>query len=253
MAKGKGSAGRGHAPNGVILFEGKSEIDQQEIVAIATGFRRSSENSKTGWMLQTWILRADLPPTDAAAIGADRSVCGDCRLRAGGCYVTLHRAPRSIFSAYKRGLYPSVEQLGWSWLTGRAVRLGSYGDPAAVPAPIWYRIAARATRWTGYTRQWRTPSAQHLRFLLMASVDSPAEAFEARSLGWRSYRIRLPDEPLLPTESVCPASEEAGHRTTCERCGQCDGARLHDIRQNYAVIAHGSGTRAYERARLRIL
>ena len=239
--------------NGVVIFEGPSEIDGKPIVAIATGFRRGSSNSKTGFMLQTWIIRADIAPSLAAETDADRSVCGDCKLRHGACYVTLHHGPRAVFSAYGKGLYPHVEDVGLSWADGLPIRFGSYGDPAAVPSCIWFRLAARASRWTGYTHRWTEARHQALRFLLMASVDSPAEAWQARSMGWRTFRVRLPGELLLPTESVCPASNEGGKRTSCSECGQCDGARIHDVRFHYSVIAHGKGAGAFRRSRLTVL
>jgi hypothetical protein len=239
--------------NGVVIFEGRSEIDGGPIVAIATGVRRQSSNSKTGSMLQTWIIRSDLAPSHAVESGADRSVCGDCRLRDSACYVTLHHGPRAVFTAYANGLYPRIEDVGLSWIDDRPIRFGSYGDPAAVPADVWFRLAARASRWTGYTHRWSDEQHQPLRFLLMASVDTPAEAWRARSLGWRTFRVRLADEGLLPCESICPASIEGGKRTSCSECGQCDGARLHDVRFHYSVIAHGKGASAYRRSRLRVL
>jgi hypothetical protein len=204
-------------------------------------------------MLQTWILRADIPPSSAVELGSDRSICGDCRLRDGGCYVTLHHGPRSVFNAYHRGVYQHVDEIGLAWAEHRDIRFGAYGDPAAVPARVWYELAARARSWTGYTHQWNQQKFQSLRFLLMASVDDPAEAWDARALGWRTYRIRLETEPLLPFESICPASAEGGNRLSCSECGQCDGARLHDLRYHYAVIAHGNGSQTYRHSRLRIV
>ena len=51
--------------NGVILYEGPSLLDGEPIVAILTGLRSSSCNRKTGAMLQTWIMRADVSPAEA--------------------------------------------------------------------------------------------------------------------------------------------------------------------------------------------
>ena len=49
-------------PHGAVLWRGKSRIDKSPIVVIATGLRESTANKKTGAMLQTWILRSDMPP-----------------------------------------------------------------------------------------------------------------------------------------------------------------------------------------------
>jgi hypothetical protein len=48
-------------------------LDGEPIVVIATGFKRSSANPKTGDMLRTWILRRDVAPFAAIHNGADVS------------------------------------------------------------------------------------------------------------------------------------------------------------------------------------
>ena len=52
--------------SGVILYQGPSLLDGAPIVVILTF---STDNAKTGDMLQTWILRADMPPTVAIQSG----------------------------------------------------------------------------------------------------------------------------------------------------------------------------------------
>ena len=240
--------------SGAILWSGPSEIDGGPVVAIVTGLSPAlSKNQKTGPMAQTWILRSDVAPRRAVELGLDRSICGDCGLRQGACYVTLHHGPRAVFSSYVAGAYPTIDELGFDWARHQVIRFGAYGDPAAVPAAIWFKLAAHAAGHTGYTHQWRDARFQALRFLLMASVDTPDEAWAARAAGWRTFRVRLPEDPMLPTEAQCPASIEAGRRTSCFDCMQCDGARLHDVRSNYVTIAHGSGANTYRRTRLRVL
>ena len=99
-------------PLGVILYEGPSLIDGQPIAVIATGFQRRTANSKTGDMVQTWILRADLNPLQAIHTGQDVSICGDCPLRGmletrqcrtvnrrRACYVAIHQAPLGVYRA----------------------------------------------------------------------------------------------------------------------------------------------------------
>ena len=62
-------------PNGYVLWEGASPLDQAPIVVIAT---MNSSNVKTGNMIQTWILRSDINPVQAVNDGNDYSICGDC-------------------------------------------------------------------------------------------------------------------------------------------------------------------------------
>jgi hypothetical protein len=102
-----------------------------------------------------------------------------------------------------------------------------------------------ARRHTTYTHQWRATSARGLRSIAMASVESVDDARRAHAAGWRTFRVKLPGAPLLDHEITCPASIEAGARTTCYDCGLCNGAspgaRQADPRAHIAIDAHGSG------------
>ena len=46
----------------MIIYEGPSLLDGQQIVVIATGIKSKSSNGKTGGMIQTWILLCDIDP-----------------------------------------------------------------------------------------------------------------------------------------------------------------------------------------------
>jgi len=67
--------------NGVVVWRGASEIDGAPIVMIVTGLTSKSQNSKTGAMMQTWILREDMDPMEAMRQNVDVSICGACLLR----------------------------------------------------------------------------------------------------------------------------------------------------------------------------
>jgi hypothetical protein len=218
--------------NGALLYHGPSQLDGSDIVAIATGLANNSHNSKTGAMIQTWVMRTDTPPKAAQDNGTDASVCGNCPLRpvnnsGARCYVKTWQAPRSVLDGFHRGIYQPVTD--WSVFAGLKIRIGSYGDPAAVPAHIWKRLIKLATHHTGYTHQWR--SRRDATAYLMASVESPAGRGAAKAKGYRTFRTKRPDDPVLPGEISCPASKEAGHKTTCARCRLCGGAgvRAKDI------------------------
>ena len=234
-------------PLGYILYEGPSQLDGAPIVVIATGFRESSANRKTGAMIQTYILRSDMAPVAAVHEGADASICGDCPHRGAAgngsgrsCYVVLGQGPTVVYKAYKAGKYTPINY--WDVFNGRMVRFGTYGDPAAAPSDIWGRIANFAAGWTGYTHQWRT--AEDLKYFCMASADSAAEAAAAQQAGWRTFRVTAPagevDARLsrLLRESVCPASEEAGRKVTCLDCRACGGTAT-GRRGSITIQAHG--------------
>ena len=98
----------------MVLWRGTSRIDGVTPVVFLASYdssptAKNSGNSKTGDMAQTWILRDDLEPHVALRDGQDGAVRGDCPHRSkaaggsGACYVTVFRAPLSIWRAYKRG------------------------------------------------------------------------------------------------------------------------------------------------------
>lgn len=227
---------------GYIIYRGPSLLNGKPIVAIALV---ASNNSKTGDMGQTYILADDgSRPTEAMRNGADESICGDCKHRFANlrtCYVVVRQGATIVWQALQRGAYPdkSDDPLFVSYaLSGRMVRLGTYGDPAAVPVSVWQALLTKVSGWVGYTHQWRLLKAQSLRDICMASVDSPEEMSVAHSMGWRTFRVRTRFEPLEPRESVCPASNEGGHKLTCETCRACNGAQ--GRRGNISIIVHGN-------------
>lgn len=247
----------GHNPNGIILYEGPSMLDGTPIVCIVTGIKDASANGKTGAMLQTFIMLQDVSPVDAVKSGADSSVCGQCAHRPAlkgdsPCYVKVFHAPRSVWNCYRNGAgYRTATALDRIALQGQPLRAGTYGDPAAVPATAW-PVAARRT---GYTHQWADAPevAAPFRAVLMASVDSVEEASAATAAGWRYFRVETdPSAPLLPNEVRCPASEEAGKRSNCEKCGLCNGnphgvAGRARVPANVVILDHSTQGRARNR------
>jgi len=234
-------------PNGYILYEGPSLLDNQPIVVIATGLTSLSTNRKTGAMVQFYILRSDMPPQEAVASGDDQSICGRCKHRGDGtgkgrsCYVNLGWGPRSVYGAYKRGSYE--RSTNFEHFRDRLLRFGSYGDPAAAPAHLWQDLAKVAKAFTSYTHQWRQLDPAVWAPLVMASVDTEQEMRDAHALGFRTFRV-TPNahENIKGLEIVCPASEEAGKRTTCEQCRACMGTSA-KARVSIQIAAHGAGKR----------
>jgi hypothetical protein len=226
--------------NGFILHE-----DSQRVI-IATGFESPSDNRKTGDMIQIWILVKSVSPTEAIRTGLDRLICGNCVHRGHEengrfgvertCYVNAGQAPLGIWRAWKAGAYlplPSV-----SVFAGRKVRFGAYGDPTWIPLSLALAIAGVASGHTGYSHQWRKPSLQGWKTLLMASVDSIAELVIARSLGWSTFRV---GSEASVGESLC-ASERVG--TPCMDCLLCAGAR--NGLESVHIPPHGTGARHFK-------
>jgi hypothetical protein len=229
--------------NGLILYEGPSMLDGAPIVVIATGIKTSSTNVKTGGMIQTYILRSDVPPIDAVKAGDDASICGGCKHRGDGtgkgrsCYVTLMHGPRGVYAAYKRGSYPRAAPA----FADRMVRLGTYGDPAAVPTKVWRDALKGAAGWTGYTHQWRTIDPTEWSPLVMASADSEQDMTDAHAVGYRTFRVTpVGVGPIKGLEIVCPASHEAGQKVQCHDCKACMGTSA-KARVSIQIMAHGTG------------
>ena len=264
---------------GVIIWRGASYYDGTPVVAVATKFRDDSANDKTGAMIQTFIL----PDPIAAGIDCNgarpakivawlkstgaKAICGDCphawqrdestgQYEKGSCYVREYQAPAAVLGGVYRDSYP-VAGLDFPahWLgaifAGRAVRAGSYGDPAAIPAATWRAVLSRVLFSTGYTHFWKSKNAgaranaAKLKTLVMASCDSPDDLQRAGNSGWRGFLVSDPadfDSALKSAESprdllrvggfepgafLCPASKQfeqiTQRRTNCAACGACSG------------------------------
>jgi hypothetical protein len=74
------------------------------------------------------------------------------------------------------------------------------------------------------------------------SADTLAGAHDAWSKGYRTFRVvGSTEEPVASREILCPASEEAGKQTQCNRCLLCGGASVKAT--SIAIVAHGAGAK----------
>lgn len=251
----------GKTATGAIIYYGPSMIDGSPIVAIAT-FK--SGNVKTADMLQTHILHATIDPISANRKGDDKAICGDCKHRGIAsdkisgqaekrtCYVTLMHGPSGVYKSFQRGIYPDVSNEPQTIAAigeNRMVRIGTYGDGAAVPGHVWRNLLNRSKGHTGYTHAWHgadNNSASDLAQTYMFSADTLAEAESAWTMGARTFRVvSSVDEIVKGKEILCPASAEAGHRTTCDKCGLCAG--LASMAKSIAIPVHGGGSKHFAR------
>ena len=228
-------------PSGFIIYRGASLLNGAPIVAVAI---TKSSNAKTGNMVQTYILADNgQSPLDNARSLADAAICGDCKHRrglGGACYVNLGQGPRAVADGILRGIYPAGLQAAAELSAGRMVRLGTYGDPAAVPAYIWQQLVSKAAGSTGYSHQWQSGKAgADIMALCMASADNAMERAAALAMGYRTFRVRAANEALEAGEFICPASEEAGKAKTCADCGACNGG-VNTRKASPAIVVHGS-------------
>lgn len=253
---------------GYIIWEGPSRYDGSPIMVAVTGIERKSTNTKTGSMVQVYILRPDMYPAEALN-GQDEAICGECphrrKLDAAGtwggrsCYVRMDSIS-SVWKAATGYVEPAdSSRPGMKWgpyrritptaagriIGDRPLRLGAYGDPAMVPQWILRQLLKHHTGTrTGYTHQWRQIWADGLQDMVMASCDTEQDVAYACAAGWRTFRVG--GVPMVG-EILCPASAEAGRKTTCEACGLCNGSRGEgDRRRNIYIPPHGQGRRFFQ-------
>lgn len=215
--------------NARVLWQGASQLDGHPIMLLATGFNYSI-NAKTGNMIQTYIVRQDVNPSVAQNNGQDQSICGNCPLRPtsgtrelGVCYVTTAQGGiDSSWRSWSAGRVKDISPSEWATLFSyRFVRIGSYGDPVAVPVEVWDRIIEHSQGHTGYTHQWRRKVAQDYKFL-QASCSTLEEVAQAKVKGWNVY-VNLPTDTHHPvgfSGIQCPAQTDG---VQCIDCRLCDG------------------------------
>jgi hypothetical protein len=241
--------------NSLIVYDGPSTIDGKPIVVVLTGLDQSSENAKTGNLVQSFIIRSDVAPTDALKTGNDASVCGLCPHRpliakmleraglpSAPCYVNVGKSVLSVYGAYRRGSYArasSVDQVR-AVLRGRKLRLGTYGDPAAAPVELWSLLVSLSAGHVGYTHQWQSVGfdARAWAPLVMASADTADEARQATAMGMRYFRVSIGVDKA-PLEVTCPASVEGGRKAQCSDCMLCAGTSKHA--RSIVIADHAAG------------
>jgi len=107
--------------NTVCIYDGPSLGDGAHIVVLLSGLTTPSINTKTGDMIQTYILRADMAPDVAANTGEDSSICGGCNFRPVAvklaasigenwiaCYVDKIRGPAGAWKSWNAGRVENV-------------------------------------------------------------------------------------------------------------------------------------------------
>jgi hypothetical protein len=226
-----------------IIYNGPSLLDGKPIVVIATYSKR---NAKTGAVVQTYILVDGMNPLDASKTGADFSICGNCAMRGEvttdpnrkqaakrRCYVNLGQGVLIVYKSFLRGVYAMADNIAArkSIGRGRFVRIGTYGDPAAVPPAVWEELLSEADTFTAYSHQsgWRPDIA-------MQSADNYAQAFEHWKAGRRTFRVVSDILELdKKNEVLCPASKEAGRRVQCTACKLCKGSAP---AKSIAIVEH---------------
>jgi len=172
------------------------------------------------------------------------------------CYVIVSQAPTIIYKAYQRGLYSeATPDEAAQYVRGRALRIGAYGDSAALPIGVVEPIADAADTVTNYTHSgcYDMSRAKQLAQFTMLSADNLKQAERYRKTGARTFRVSSDWElvdgvrcvnDIASGESQCPKT--ISKRVTCETCGVCDGLKR-GIKNSIVAPSHGNGA-AYHAA-----
>ncbi len=236
------------------IWQGCSPYNGKSISAIITNILRKSKNPKTGDMCQLWILSTDLSPVDAVKLG-DESVCGDCPLMPARCEVynescyVARRAFQAPGNVWKDNINLDVDldsALYNLTLSGKPIRLGSYGDPAFLPQDIVEKviekekvienISVKSNKlYTAYTHQQNKPFAYWIKQYAMASTHSIEESKKYWDEGWRTFRITVTPE-ASKHEIICPNFTNG---TQCVNCCLCNGkSNSKDNRKSITIPRH---------------
>lgn len=202
---------------------------------IVVNFQFQTTNKKTGDLIQNYFIpEAWLETNKSIDDLDDRAVCFDCghgQSKDKTCYVRDKFKSRGLKSKIRglrnKGLdnipelSPELEADLLDAIDGRGIRFGSYGEPILLGHDLVNKISKRAKFWTGYTHQWHKNNWAKEYF--MASVESETISNLAQKSGFRTFLVgNVSDGKNYVT---CPASKEAGQKTTCDNCRLCMGAQ----------------------------
>lgn len=185
---------------------------------------RGSNNTKTGDMIQTYILDKARLTSEPKTFGAK---CEACPM-IDRCYVSrdkmsVRRALKALLEGKGKGSYQhaTLDQV-LPHLAGRSIRFGTYGDPSAIPLDDVAKIVSAAKGHTGYTHFWREIDPAYSAYF-MASCESLSDENEARLIGYRSFRVLLKEQAEHEVRSNTIECLNASVGLTCEDCGLCSG------------------------------
>lgn len=202
---------------------------------------KKSDNSKLGgsWMIGTYHFSEK--QVLSGKLDDDEACCMDCPLSYGSgdrsCYThkglmklgllsMLRRLKRiydtiGVFSQHELNVFvarvcEAREKLAKKGEKIDQVRFGVYGEPVLLNIKIVDQIAGIAKH-QGYTHQWTKVDKSYSAYF-MASTHNVFEAAIANDMGYRTFNVGQLDGAVN-----CPASKEAGRKTTCSTCNLCNG------------------------------
>jgi hypothetical protein len=132
-----------------------------------------------------------------------------------------------LIPEYSDKVKSDVEQMS----EGTYVRFGTYGEPSVHPLELIEAAVAVCDTYTGYTHQW-SKKPELGRFFMASTHDAQSEQI-ARQNGFRSFIATV-----APIDGAvnCPASKEAGYKSTCSKCALCSGTEGKGKKSIYILL-----------------
>lgn len=199
---------------------------------VIVNFQFKTSNKKTGDMIQNYFIPTEWIESNGDIKKlSDKVICFDCihnRENLNDCYVPVGNGLRGLISKVKSlrriglenipYLTEEIESKLLKKIENKPLRFGSYGEPILLGERLIQKITEKVDFWTGYTHEWhKNPWAKKY---FMASVESDLIDMAAKKMGWRTFYA---GDPVESDNVTCPASKEAGRKSTCENCRLCMG------------------------------
>lgn len=221
--------------------------DDKNLFYFSFGRSRNTKLTNKGKVLRTFTFSlkqweiAQGTPTMQEFFALDESCCLDCpmsgnQIAKGNGLIKKNRKPLKCYT-HKHYQFmgfltilrnikiddvpyysEEVEQKIVNMAFGNFIRFGDYGEPSLIPFGLLEKMVIFAKNHTGYTHQSHKQFAQPFSKYLRAS--SHGQKVE----GWKSFIVVTTKEQYDAIDAIpCPASKEMGYKSTCEKCGICNG------------------------------
>jgi hypothetical protein len=115
------------------------------------------------------------------------------------------------------------------------VRFGAYGEPVLMPFKLVQAMANNASKYTGYTHQYRRKLTHKFSAYFMASTHGINDINIAEKIGFRAFDSQLKNNNIKAV--ICPASKESNYKSNCVTCGLCSGT-LGKGKKNVKILIH---------------
>ena len=198
-------------------------IEYLSFYFVITGFKSKSTNRKTGGMIQTYLLDKKTLTSEPKVFGAK---CSDCPM-VSKCYVnhdkmSVRRTVKKLLNGEKTSYSFSTLEEVLPLLKGERVRLGTYGDPSALPLQDMKKICETSDGWTGYTHFFKEIDSDYSKYL-MASVESLSSELLAHALGYLTFRVLLKEDETLEVSKQSIQCLNITINRQCTDCLLCSG------------------------------